>query len=308
MTLVPNVPRYDRVTYLFGYPISHSLAPLAHQAVFDYLSMNWTYLLHESLDITSFLRLLRDPKCIGSAVTMPHKVAIIPHLDDLTPEGRAIGAVNTIFFRTSPTGERQLVGTNTDCIGIREAIRNNVSNAEYASFRGTPALVVGGGGTSRSAVYSLTQFLGCSPIYIINRDKSEVDVVISECTASGFGSSLIHVTDAVHAASLPPPTVVVSAIPDFTPQTEAEKTVREILAVMLAKGKGTILEMCYHPSPETQIAKLAEENQWQVVPGPEAMMWQGLEQDTIWTGRSVSEMPVQAVKTAISNALTSPRL
>ncbi|KAH8807516.1 hypothetical protein F5884DRAFT_342845 [Xylogone sp. PMI_703] len=310
-TSAPDISAFDRVTYLFGDPIIHSLSPLLHQVVYKHLSLNWSYLLYESRDIPAFLQLIRDPKCIGSAVTMPHKVAIIPHLDDLTPEGRAIGAINTIFFKTSPTGDRLLIGTNTDCIGIREAIRQNVSELQFKSFKSKPALVVGGGGTSRSAIYSLTQFLGCTPIYIINRDASEVQAVIKDCTTPAFKSGLktdfelIHVTSIEQASSLSTPAVIVSAIPDFVPQTESEKLVRDMMTIMLEKGrgKGTILEMCYHPSPDTQIARLAASNEWQVVPGTEAMIWQGLEQDRFWTGQSVSEMPAQDVKDVISKAV-----
>lgn len=73
---------------------------------------------------------------------MPHKVAILQHLDGLTLEGASVGAVNTIFLQNDSTGKRCLIGTNTDVIGIRDAF---AYNADPEKFQDRPALVIGGG-------------------------------------------------------------------------------------------------------------------------------------------------------------------
>lgn len=298
-----------RVGYLFGYPIKHSLSPIVHQLVYKHLSLDYNYILHESTDMQAFLHLTRDPRFYGAAITMPYKVAIIPHLHALTPEGAAVGAVNTIFPSVdSQTGERQLHGTNTDCIGIREALRQNLTPTAFAACRGRPALIIGGGGTSRAAVYALKNWLCSEPIYMLNRDASEVAAVMSECTARGFGTGLIHVSSVPQAASLPAPAVIVSAIPDFPPQTPGEELVRAGLTALLDTGKGSVLEMCYHPSSDTAISRLAAEKGWAVIPGTEAMIWQGLEQDRYWTGTPVADMPVEEVKAAVAEALERSRL
>ena len=204
--------------------------------------MNWGQALYDTADLKSFLEMLRtDEKSFGSGVTMPYKIEVIPYLDELTEEGRAIGAVNTIFYQIHDQ-KRRFIGTNTDCIGIREAFRYNTKDP--STFRGRPGLVVGGGGTCRAAVYALQEFMGCSPVYIINRDKSEVDAVIAECNARGFGEDLIHVSSPAQAQELRAPGAVVSAVPDFPPVTDSEKTAREVLTVLLSKPeKGALLEM-----------------------------------------------------------------
>jgi len=300
-----NTDHLDRVAYLFGHPISHSLSPLFHQTIYDSLSLNWSQLFHESLSIPSFVALTRDPKFFGASVTMPHKVAIIPHLDKLTPEGAAIGALNTIFLEEAADGSRTLVGTNTDCIGVREGIRQNISPEQYAALKGRPACIIGGGGTSRAAVYALVQWMECNPVYLINRDAGEVAAVVSECKAAGFGDGLVPVRSVAHALSLAKPAVIVSAIPDFPPKTEAERAVRDMISIMMddEKEKGVLLEMCYHPSSNTAVTAIAREAGWDVVPGTEAMIWQGLEQDRYWTGKEVTELPVEKVKAVIHAAL-----
>jgi quinate dehydrogenase len=215
----------------------------------------------------------------GSAVTMPHKVAILPHLDYLTPEGRDCGAVNTIVIEKDPvTGKRSYIGTNTDVIGIRESFYQNIPNPE-AVFHNRPGMVIGGGGAARSAVYALRRMMQCKPVYLVNREKSEVDAVIEECKAKGFGQNLIHVETLEEAEKLAGPGAIVSCVPDFPPKTEKEHQARNVLNCMLAKShKGAILEMCYHPSPWTEIGGLSEKAGWQVILGTEAMIYQGLAQ------------------------------
>ena len=303
----PSIAHLDRVTYLFGHPISHSLAPLLHQTIYDALGLKWSYFLIDSTNIPHFLSLIHEPKFIGAAVTMPHKIAIIPHLDALTPEGEAVGAINTIFLREED-GKRRFWGTNTDCIGIREAILREAGAEKAAAMRGRPGMVIGGGGTSRAAVYALKKWIGCGDIYMVNRDKSEVDVVIAQCTASGFGDGLVHVASEEQAEALPVPAVIVSAVPDFPPRTPSEIMVRKVLKILLSKEKGVMLEMCYHPNPVTEISELARRMGWTVVGGAEAMIWQGLEQEKYWTGREMTGDIVEKVERAVRAALIKSNL
>ncbi|KIW24936.1 shikimate-5-dehydrogenase [Cladophialophora immunda] len=300
----PDTSSLDRVAYLVGYPIAHSKSPSLHHAIYSAVGQRWGQMLCETTDLECFLRYLKsDPKCMGSGVTMPFKVAVIPYLDELTDEGKAIGAVNTIVFKTGPGGSRIYCGTNTDCLGIRDAFLTNVEGSPY---RGKPGLVVGGGGTCRAALYALQQFMGCSPIYIINRDAGEVEAVLQECQARGVGDNLIYVSTTDQAKSLPSPAAVVSAVPDFTPVTETEKIVREILSILLNGGeKGALLEMCYHPSPDTEISRLAQKAGWQVVGGIEAMIGQGLAQASLWTGIEIDDRLRDVARKAVQRQMTN---
>ncbi|OCT53312.1 Quinate dehydrogenase [Cladophialophora carrionii] len=303
----PDTSSLDRVAYLVGYPIAHSKSPSMHRAIYSALGKQWSQLLCETTDLEAFLRYMKsDPKCMGSGVTMPFKVAVIPHLDELTDEGSTIGAVNTIVFKPGRNGARTYCGTNTDCLGIRDAF---FANVEGSSYRGKPGLVVGGGGTCRAAVYALQKFMGCSPIYIINRDASEVEAVLRECHARGLGENLTYVSTTEQAKSLPPPGAVVSAVPDFAPITDNEKTVREILSIFLkAEEKGPLLEMCYHPTPDTQISRLALASGWQVIGGIEAMIGQGLAQASLWTGIEIDDSLRDVARSAVRGQMAGAQL
>ena len=122
---------------------------------------------------------------------MPNKVAIIPYLDELTEECRDVGACNTLYFREE-NGRRIFCGANTDVIGIRDAFYQNVHNPDRV-FHNRPALVVGGGGAARSAIYALWKWMNVTTIYLVNRDSSEVEEVIKDCAARDYGDNLLHV-------------------------------------------------------------------------------------------------------------------
>jgi quinate dehydrogenase len=230
---------------------------------------------------------------------MPNKVAIMQHLDSLTDECRDVGACNTIFIR-SVNGKRTMCGTNTDVIGVRESFYRNVADPDK-TFHGRPALVMGAGGAARSAVYALRKYMQATDIYLVNRINSEVDDVIAWCTAHGYGNGLKHLTSVEDAQSLETPGAMVACIPDFPPKTEGELVARGIFEEFLERGeKGAMLEMCYNPTPWTELAGVGERAGWQVIPGTEALIWQGLEQDRYWTGRPVDELPVKVVQDAIS--------
>ncbi|KAL2865457.1 shikimate dehydrogenase family protein [Aspergillus lucknowensis] len=317
----------DGVAYLYGHPLRNSLSPPLHQTVYNALGLNWTQIplssadgpsYTQSPDITTFLASIRsNPKFVGSSVTMPWKVAIMSHLDDLTEEARQAGACNTIFLRrdgeTETKSRTSYVGTNTDCIGIREALlQNSPTGADH--FRGKPALIVGGGGTARTALYVLRRWLGASAVYIVNRDAAEVEAILAEDKLRNPDSSnlapLVPVSNPAVAATVEPPVAIVSGIPNYPPKTDKERRAREILRLLLGrqlheKDQGVILEMCYHPVPWTDIAQMASDARWKVILGSEALIWQGLEQARLWTGIDVVSVPglVARVKEFVTKAV-----
>jgi quinate dehydrogenase len=238
---------------------------------------------------------------------MPNKVAILPHLDEVTDECRDVGACNTLFLRQGENGRRLLCGANTDVIGIRDSFYHNVTSPE-ATFHNRPALVIGGGGAARSAIYALRKWMQVTDIYLVNRDASEVRAMIDDCTSRGYGSGLVHVSTVEVAKSLETPGAIVACIPDFEPQSAEEILARNVIETLLDgrasdSRKGAMLEMCYNPTPFTRLGAIAEKKGWQVILGTEALIWQGLEQDTYWTGRSIEELPVKKVQAAIAEQI-----
>lgn len=111
-------------------------------------------------------------------------------VDDLTEEGRVIGAINTVFIpHDSVTGERRSYGPNTYCIGIREAFVQNFPDVVEASI-GHASLVVGGGGACRRIQQSTVQVISrvemvkamppwSSAVVMKLRGPSDIDHIIA---------------------------------------------------------------------------------------------------------------------------------
>ncbi|KAI0859668.1 NAD(P)-binding protein [Xylaria cubensis] len=300
----PKKAVLDRHGYIFGLKIAASMSPQFHQAIFDDLGWRWEQFRLDSADIPNFLKLLQDPKCFGASVTMPNKVAIMEHLDEMTEECREVGACNTIYFNPAEDykagGRRRLYGTNTDVVGVRESFYQNIANPDTV-FHDRPAMVIGGGGAARSAVYALWKWMRATKIYLVNRDSAEVDAVMRECKAKGYGDSLVHVATVEQAEKLEAPGAIVSCVPDFPPKTAEEKIARAVIETFLKKErKGAMLEMCYNPTPYTELGIIAEREGWKVILGTEAMIWQGFEQSKMWTNLELKDLPVAKCKKTIA--------
>lgn len=233
---------------------------------------------------------------------MPNKVAILPYLHGMTEECRDVGACNTIFLKEEG-GKRLLYGTNTDVIGIRESFLRNVLDPR-STIHGRPALVVGGGGAARSAIYALRKWMNVTGIYLVNRDAQEVRDMMKDSSLRGYGQDLVHIQTEEQARLTQTPGAVVACVPDLDPCSQEEKLARRILHILLSGGRpGVMLEMCYNPTPFTKLAALAEGLGWSVILGTEAMIWQGLEQDKYWTGRKAEEMPIRKLQALVDGEI-----
>ncbi|KAI5797728.1 putative quinate 5-dehydrogenase QutB [Geopyxis carbonaria] len=299
----PSLIKNAHKTHLFGHPISHSLAPLLQNTLFKDNGIPWSYNLLESLDTELFLSLLKSPECVGSAVTMPHKVTFMSQVDAITEEGRIIDSINTVFIRLDAAGKRRYIGTNTDCIGVRESFLQKFPGILNESD-GKPALVIGGGGACRSAVYACWKWLGAPKIYLVNRDAGEIEVMVAAFIKNGFKGELIHVDSVEQAQALETPVVVVGTVPDFPPKEEGEIRARKIVEEFLGREKkGYMLEMCYHPKPVTELYVIAERQGWQMIDGTEPMIHQGIAQQMLWAERPLEKFEVENAKKTVYEEL-----
>ena len=89
----------------------------------------------------------------------------------------------------------------------------------------------------------------CTQIYLVNRDKAEVDAVIDECKARGYGDSLVHVATIEQAQQLEAPGAIVACVPDFPPKTDEEKLARAITEAILNKERKGSIE----PTPPIRV-------------------------------------------------------
>lgn len=143
------------LTGLIGEDIAGSLSPSLHNVGFAALGVTGLYQPIDTAargltlgELGDLLNALRATGFDGFNVTHPFKTAILPYLDDITPDALALGAVNTVVIR-----EGRLIGHNTDWQGFAAQFR---TFGEDASETG-PVLVLGAGGAGRAVIYALTQ-------------------------------------------------------------------------------------------------------------------------------------------------------
>jgi shikimate dehydrogenase len=188
---------------VIGDPVAHSLSPALHQPALDALGIAATYeRWHTTLaDLPARLRGCRAPDVLGANVTVPHKVAVIDYLDDLSPAARRAGAVNTIVNR-----EGTLFGDNTDISGFAAMVSGNTKRQDL-----NRALVLGAGGAARAVVLAL-EVIGVSKIVVANRSESRARELVESLApapvimippgGSEFERELTNVDILVNATSL----------------------------------------------------------------------------------------------------------
>jgi len=147
--------------WLIGDPVAHSRSPAMHNAALAALGIAARYRAVQTTtaELVSRLAELRQPGLLGANVTLPHKQAVMPLLDEIEPIAARIGAVNTIV-RLS---DGRLLGTNTDAPGLL---------ADLAAARWTPTgqevVILGASGAARAAAFALAD-AGVSSLTIVNR-------------------------------------------------------------------------------------------------------------------------------------------
>ncbi|GIQ76283.1 shikimate dehydrogenase [Bradyrhizobium sp. RD5-C2] len=174
------------LTGLIGYPIAHSAAPAMHEQAAAALGVHCHYQLIEVTgagrdDLRVMLEGVRRLGFAGVNVTFPYKEAVVDLLDDLAPDARAIGAVNTIVA----SGAR-LVGHNTDATGFARAIAPLLASAP----RG-PIALIGAGGVGKAIAFVLAG-LGVAGIRIFDADAAKAAQLAAQLRDRG----------AVHATSV----------------------------------------------------------------------------------------------------------
>ena len=139
-----------RYAGIIGHPVAHSLSPAFQGAAFRHSGLDVAYQLWDTAPeaLAGRLASLRDSKYLGANVTIPHKEAVIPLLDELGGQSARVGAVNTVVNRSG-----RLFGFNTDGPGFVAALRKE------ASFdpAGRSFLLIGAGGAARGIAFALAE-------------------------------------------------------------------------------------------------------------------------------------------------------
>jgi shikimate dehydrogenase len=159
-----EINAHTQLCGLLGNPVEHSLSPAIHNAAFEKLGLNFVYLAFKVEDLPGAVKGLRALGNLrGFSVTIPHKVAVIPLLDEVEQTAKNIGAVNTIVIENG-----RLIGSNTDASGALRALTE-----AGVALRGEKVLMLGSGGAARAIAFALAAGTGIAKLTLLGVDERE---------------------------------------------------------------------------------------------------------------------------------------
>ncbi len=230
-----------------------------HTAAFRARGLDWSYIAFGTEDTAGAVAAMRALGIRGLGVTMPHKLRILPLLDAVTDDARAIGAVNTVV-----NDEGHLTGHNVDWIGALAALREVIEPA------GIDAAVIGAGGGARSIAWGLVQ--AGARVTLYNRDAGK-----GEALSATLGVAFGGPPEAVAAA--PPFALIVHATPVGFHDADA------MLPLQGALHPGAVVFDAVPMPVHTRLLREAQAAGCRTIPGVRMQLHQAARQFALYTGQ-----------------------
>jgi len=256
-----------RLLALLGRPVEHSRSPAIHTAAIDALGLDAVYLAFEVADdrVGEAVAGLRALGAAGANVTIPHKRAVMAHLDTIEPAAKAIGAVNTIVRE----GDR-LIGANTDAPGLVRALRE--AGCEPRDLR---VVVLGAGGAARAAVVGLAD-AGAARVTVAARRQDAAAAMLTDLALRTPTSTADLATLALDECDL-----LVQAT--SATMTDAAQPFADALPIASLPETATVIDLVYAPL-ETTVLAAARAHGCRTVDGLGMLVWQAALAFERWLG------------------------
>ncbi|PYV59914.1 MAG: shikimate dehydrogenase [Acidobacteria bacterium] len=255
-----RIDQVDAATKVYGVagdPIEHSLSPAIMNAALRRENVNGVFLALHAKSLKDLLACVKEIPIHGLAITMPHKQAILPHLDNTDPFTTKIGACNTIVR----SADGKLYGFNTDTSGVVRPLEQRIG------LQNAKILVLGAGGAARAAVFGLKD--RGAQVFILNRHTEKGKKLARQAKARTMKRLDLKKLDF---------DVIINATSVGMGNTrESPLSADEIKAKY-------VFDMVYDPA-ETLLLKLAKERGCEVIAGSEMFVHQAARQFEIWTGK-----------------------
>jgi shikimate dehydrogenase len=272
---------------LIGSPVKDSISPAMHRAAFRAAGLDLEYVAEEvrAAELPEvFPRLRRS--FMGLNVTRPLKEAILPFLDQFSPQAAEAGSVNTVEF----TGD-VAAGHSTDGPGFMAAL----ARAGVGPFGS--ALILGTGGAARAVAFALVP--EGTRVLVSGRNEEAGARLVSALRRRGPRSAAEFVSPDRVGGALADAELLVNATPrGGSSDPEAQPLPHEVRLT----PELTVFDLVYRPR-RTTLLKRAEAAGCRTVEGVEMLVEQGARSFSIWTGLPA---PIEAMRVAGYDALEAP--
>ena len=282
---MPSIDTDTQLCGVIGNPIGHSLSPRLHNAGYAALDLNFVYLAFEVSDVAGCLAGMRAlPNFRGLNVTLPHKLAVMEHLDELEPMAEKVGSVNTI---TNEGG--RLIGSTTDGPGAVRAFDD-----AGVQLLGRRVLVLGSGGAVRAVAFAIAEMCNPAEITILGRTLERVSSLVEDLRAKAPGAFTAGDIEADIEPAMAEHEVIIQGTPvGMGPDgTGASCVPPETL-----QSDHVVFDMVYRPN-RTKLIADAEALGCTVVYGIEMLLNQAALSFERWTGKGA---PLEAMRSAVAS-------
>ena len=262
---------------LLGYPLGHSISPLFQQAAFDYYHLDVRYQAWEiePTQLERTINLLRQSSVLGANVTIPHKEAVIPLLDEQDELVIQIGAANTIVNR-----DGKLAGYNTDAPAFIRALRQDGGFEP----RDRHVVLLGAGGVARAASFTLVRE-GVKSLTISSlplEQAEELAASLRRNTTPGTEIAVIPWGAPELAKALSRGELLVNCTPLGMRHSPTEG--QSPIEAGVIPRDALVYDLVYNPT-ETPLLREAKKVGSRTLGGLPMLVYQGAASFELWTGR-----------------------
>ena len=287
MTEQPKISTSTQLLGIIGNPVGHSMSPAIHNRAFRELGLDYVYLAFRVEDVEGAIRSVRALENFrGLSVTIPHKVAVIPFLDEVSPVDEGIGSVNTVVKE-----EGIIKGFGTDGPGARKALLDT-----GAVLENNRILILGSGGAARAIAFDLAHCASPSSIGLLGVIPEELSRLAADLrakTSTAIDDALLN--NATLTAEMEKADVIIHT----TPVGMHPKVNDTLIPKDLFRSSQTIMDIVYNPM-RTRLLSEAESCGCKTVSGLDMFVNQAALQFETWTG---CDAPVEVMREAVLEQL-----
>jgi shikimate dehydrogenase len=278
-----------QICAVIGNPVGHSLSPEIHNAAYEALGLDFVYVACSVEDVKGALTGMRAiGNFRGMSVTVPHKIEVMKHVDEVAQVDRSIGSINTVVR----DGDK-LIGLSTDGPGALKALADS-----GVEITGKNVLMVGAGGAARAISFTLARNAMPAELSIMDIDEAVLRKLAADLDA---GTDTVVKPIVSNDRSLARAMETADLVVHCTPVGMHPNVDASVIPPELFRPGQVVFDVVYTPL-ETRLLADAKSRGLETVSGVEMFVNQAALQFEHFTG---VEAPVDVMRRVVMDHLTS---
>ena len=273
MKSITDITPSTRLCAVIGNPVSHSMSPAIHNRAFAELGLDFVYVAFRVENVggaVAGMRALENFR--GLSVTIPHKVSIIEHLDEVADVDRQIGSVNTVV-----NDGGRLKGFGSDGPGARKALIE-----AGVQLAGKKVTILGSGGAARAIAFTLATEAQPAALFLLGIIEPELKALTHDLVTKTGTKATCALLD---ATALEAPLAESQVLIHCTPVGMHPKTDASVVPMSLLHRDLAVMDIVYNPL-KTKLLADAEARGLKTISGMEMFVNQAVIQFELWTGKT----------------------